>query len=95
MADDLKALSIKVVENALKVIIPSAGDRIEGIAGLINNFRAFSGSRTKPAVTARLYEAADAISERMERHTAVEFRQLTMAPAWQPKWNALVTPVPT
>ncbi|WP_250034968.1 NACHT domain-containing protein [Paractinoplanes maris] len=79
MADDLKALSIKVVENALKVLIPSSGDRIEGIAGLIANFRAFGGDRTKPAVTARLYEAADAISERMERHTAVEFRQLSMA----------------
>ncbi|XVU28513.1 NACHT domain-containing protein [Actinoplanes sp. CA-054009] len=76
MADDLKALSIKVIENALKVIIPSAGDRIEGISGLVQNFRSFGGARTQSAVTARLTEAAEAISERMRRHTAVEFRRL-------------------
>ena len=33
MADDLKTLSVKIVESALKVIMPSSGDRIEGIAG--------------------------------------------------------------
>ncbi|SNY46844.1 NACHT domain-containing protein [Paractinoplanes atraurantiacus] len=73
MADDLKALSIKVIENALKVIVPSSG---EGIPGLVENFRAFGGTRTRSAVTARLTEAADAIAERMRRLTAVEFREL-------------------
>lgn len=80
MSQDLKGLSTRVVENALKVIIPSSGDRIEGIAGLVDSFRQFrSSARTRSAVVARLNEAAEAIAERMESYVEREFLRLDEA----------------
>ncbi|MEU6076044.1 NACHT domain-containing protein [Micromonospora sp. NPDC047074] len=75
MSVDHTGLSVRVVENALKILVPSMSDRVEGAAGLVDSLRQFrTGRRTKSVIAARLHEAAEAIAERMQRLRENEFR---------------------
>ncbi|WP_144128358.1 hypothetical protein [Catellatospora sichuanensis] len=80
MPGDIRGLSQKIVENALKVAFPSAGDRIEGISGLVSSIREIKANRkARSGVAARLEEAAFEIEERLLVYAQREFRNLPKA----------------